>query len=102
MTGTSTWRPADEEIRPVLSPSRSDQPAHASEVSRLCRMPGDGGLVGAPAPVHAVRKRGLLRRLEESARHETFSRHPAPDYALAGTRRDLGLVFRRRGRLRPP
>jgi hypothetical protein len=55
----------------------------------------NGGHVGAPATLLGVRARGLLRFVKEQTCHEAFSSNEAPDHAVAGTGRKLGLVLHR-------
>src|SRR5579859_275878 len=61
-------------------------------------MSQDGRPLGPPAAVHELWTCGVLRFVEEQARHEAFPSDQTSDHAVARTRRRLGLVFCRRAR----
>jgi hypothetical protein len=54
---------------------------------------GDEGHLGAFAAVPDLRACGMLRQLEEQARHEAFSSDASSNHSLVRTRRGLALVL---------
>ena len=65
----------------------------ASERARLRRLPAHRRRLGAPAHLHDVRPRRLLRHLAQQARDEALSRRPRIRSSVARARRALGLVL---------
>src|SRR5216683_1798308 len=64
---------------------------------RLRGLPQDRGSLGAPATVHDLRTRRLLRQLAEQTRDRSFPSRPPRDHEIVRAGRGLGLVLRGRG-----
>jgi hypothetical protein len=62
--------------------SRSDTAGEAENATGLRRMFENGGHLGAFEIVPGVRARGLLRQLQEQARHEAFSQDYTSDHEI--------------------
>src|SRR5690349_8009138 len=71
-----------EETHDRVQPSGRDPECDAAHEG-VRRVFEDGRSLGAPAPVHELRPRGLLRFVEEQTRDEALSPDEAPDYAIA-------------------
>src|SRR2546429_5928358 len=63
-------------------------------------MSEDGGHVGSPALVRALRPRRLLRLVQEQARDQALPRHRPSDRQVARARRELDVLLRRRRHVR--
>src|ERR1022692_1827365 len=83
------WRP--EHVR-TLQASRSDQ-GYAYGQERLRGVPQNRRYLGPPPALFIVRARGMLRLLQEQARHQTLSRDETPLGPLHRTGRVLDLVL---------
>src|SRR6185503_17348602 len=75
------WREYASQRRSAIEGEVHVQVMHSSEIraylqaqyGRLRGVPGDGGYVGAPAPVPHMRSRRVLRRFEEYPRDQALS-----------------------------
>src|SRR6267154_1855993 len=63
-------------------------------------LPADRRFVDSPPALHGLRARGLLRQLEEQARHRPFLTRRTSDHSVIRAGRGLGLVLHRRDRSR--
>src|SRR2546428_1608415 len=76
------------------SPERN--PEGASQWEGVQRMLGDGRHLGSSPALSELRPRGMLRLLQEQARHSAFSRVASSHHSVVSTGRGLALVLRRR------
>ena len=85
-----------------MTERRGHRPGRAAERHRLRRVRRRRRLVGAPAPLRAVRAHRLLRLLAGPARERARGRDRPPDRAELRAGRGLVLGLRERGLLRRP
>ena len=71
-----------------------------AEQRRLRGLPAHGRPLGAPADVHVVRPRRVLRQLAQPPRHRALHLAAPPDHPVVRTGRGLVVLLRRRARVR--